>query len=202
MPKLAHWTPRYLLNRAKWWCYEKKNPDKPWLTPDSISALQTMLRPTDRGIEWGSGRSTAWFAKRMAHLTSVECEPEWYEKVKAELQKTGLSNVDYQFKPRTPPDDFVGVVDQFRDDSLDFALVDSLERFRCAMAATRKIRIGGILVVDNINWYLDHPTNSPASRYGHGDVSEWSEFRERTRDWRMIWTTSGVTDTGMWIRAN
>ena len=65
MRKIGHWTPRYVVNRVAWFVYERRNMDKPWLTPRAVELLSELILPTDTGIEWGSGRSTAWFAKRL-----------------------------------------------------------------------------------------------------------------------------------------
>ena len=69
------------------------------------------------------------------------------------------------------------------------------------MAVIPKIATGGLLVIDNINWFLDHPTHSPASRYKKGPASPtWARLEEQLAAWRMIWTSSGVTDTAIWIK--
>ena len=68
----SHRTPRYVYHRTRQLCYERAHPDEPWLTPAAIGLLATLLRPADTGAEFGSGRSTLWFAARVAALTSVE----------------------------------------------------------------------------------------------------------------------------------
>jgi len=89
------------------------------------------------------------------------------------------------------------------DLSLDFVLVDGACRDYCAYASISKIRSGGILVIDNINWYIPRPSSvesvSPSS-LKHDDDFEtetWSKVWEQIHDWRFIWTTNGVTDTAL-----
>ena len=72
MRSTSHWSPRYIVNRLIWAVDEHQNSDKPWFNPMANRLLSTLLRPTDQGLEWGSGRSTLWLAKHLGHLTSVE----------------------------------------------------------------------------------------------------------------------------------
>jgi len=186
--------------------YERLHPERPWLTPAANAYLDALIRPSDRGLEWGSGRSTLWFARRLDQLTSVESDSSWYERVRRGLDRHDLGNVDYRFarlEPRDEPErsPYVNVAQEFEDRSLDFVLVDGDYREHCALGILPKISPGGILVLDNSNWYLDRPTRSPASRTGLGPLNPmWREFEQRVASWRELWTTSGVTDTALWIR--
>jgi predicted O-methyltransferase YrrM len=206
MGKLSHLTPRYIVNRLKWGIYQRRNAEKPWLTPAANQMLSTLLRPDDIGLEWGSGRSTCWLARHLGQLTSVEDHKEWHAKVSNQIQSLGLKNVQYQLAAHPAPGEeergeYVRVCDRFADASLTFALVDGQAREYCANAVLPKLAPGGVLVIDNINWFLDHPTHSPASRAGKGPLNDtWAKFQRATADWRMIWTTSGVTDTALWFK--
>src|SRR5688500_11513096 len=202
-----HWTPRYIADRTRWSLYQRRNPDKPWLNPTAISLLDMLLQPFDRGIEWGSGRSTVWFAKHLSHLTSVEDNAEWHAIVKRQLNVANVTNVDYRLTEpsgSSPDSDYVRIVDEFADGSLGFALVDGASsdaRGHCANAVIPKLAPCGLLVVDNVNWFLDHETHSPSSRYGLGPANEiWAALQQRVKGWRMMWTTSGVTDAAIWIK--
>jgi putative heme iron utilization protein len=48
------------------------HPNWPWLTKEAILLLERLLRPDDIGLEFGSGRSTIWFAERVEKLISIE----------------------------------------------------------------------------------------------------------------------------------
>ena len=59
------------------------------------------------------------------------------------------------------------------------------------------------MVVDNINWFLPNDaTKSPDSRRTcQGCASEtWKKFADEVSKFRRIWTTNGVSDTGIWIK--
>jgi hypothetical protein len=94
--KFGRWTPRYVVNRINLWQYVKRHPAAPWLTSRAIEFLSQWLRPTDVGFEWGSGRITLWFTKRIKHLTSIEHDSAWYEIVQSRLKLQQLDNLQHR----------------------------------------------------------------------------------------------------------
>ncbi|MCW2504346.1 MAG: hypothetical protein JWO79_2630 [Actinomycetia bacterium] len=208
MRTFRHWTPRYVYDRVREMRYSAGHPDHPWLTPQANQILETMLRPSDHGLEFGSGRSTSWLGGHSGHLTSVEHDQGWHATVSARLKERELHNVDYVFAPRDVPDDrgdqseYVTVAARFADASLDFALVDGIYRDYSALAAIPKLRSGGLLVIDNVNWFLPSRSRSPNSRtLAQGaDGPIWDEVRTAMADWRRIWTCSGVWDTALFFK--
>ncbi len=203
MRTVSHWTPEYIINRTAAAFYEKRHPELPWLTSSAISILSTFLKETDNGLEWGSGRSTAWFASKVNSLVSVENNLDWYHHVDKKLQSLDFNNVDYKYIEDKSK--YVQVVNLFEDDSLDFALVDGAPsdiRDQCAIGVLNKIKDGGCIIVDNANWFLPSESHSPNSRsYENGAASEtWELFLESVNNWRSIWTSNGVTDTAFFIK--
>ena len=106
----------------------------------------------------GSGRSTLWFAARVAKLTSVEFNPEWVERVGGRLERKAPSaRVDQRLVSIPVRHDFsadhiaryLAPIAEFPDLHFDFILVDGLFRRDCLRAAPPKLRPGGILIVDN-----------------------------------------------------
>jgi predicted O-methyltransferase YrrM len=196
-----HWTPTYIRNRLLVLFDERTHPGNPWLTRDAVRFLTQALKPTDIGLEFGSGRSTVWFASRMSRLISIEDNPHWYEKVSRIIAEENLADkIDYRF--REAKDEYVADASKVADESVDFCLVDGSHRDECAIRVVAKIKRGGLLVVDNINWYLPSHTISPASR-GPSDScasAAWSDFAGAVRDWRRYWTSNGVTDTCIWFK--
>jgi predicted O-methyltransferase YrrM len=208
MRTIAHWTPRYVYDRILYMFYGRGHTDEPWLTPAAVRLLESLLRPTDRGAEFGSGRSTIWFAERVAAVTSVEHDEQWYEAISAKLKDRQLSNVDYILARPDQPDE---LADQstyartalgFPDGGLDFALVDGFYRDYTAKFILPKIKSGGMLIIDNVNWFLPSESRAPNSRTHtlgpNGKI--WTEVAGELAQWRSIWTSSGVTDTAIFIR--
>lgn len=209
MRSFRHWTPRYVWNRVALMRFEKKNPDVPWLTAQAIYILSTWLKPDDAGLEWGSGRSTVWFAKRVRSLVSVEHDAAWGRHVPEMLRGSAVAGrVDYRVLgedlDQGARSAYVRVAAELENASLDFCLVDGVLRDHCAMACTEKLKPGGLLVIDNINWYLPHApvSHAPGSRtMTQGTASAaWAEFSERVAGWRYVWTSNGVWDTAIWVK--
>ena len=190
------------------------HPDAPWLTAESTRMLEEWLEPSYVGIEWGSGRSTRWFARRVGHLLSVEHDAGWHADVSAQLAEDGITNVDYRLLPCEPErvetpewiaamfaSDYVRAVDTFAAGTLDFALVDGMYRSACALAVIPKLRSGALLIVDNVNWFLPSHSRAPTSR-GADDSPlspTWVEFSEAVKGWDRRWTENGVADTAIWV---
>ncbi len=158
---LAH--PGMGLARVRYWMWERANPDKPWLCPGTIEFCQQHLNPSMRALEFGSGRSTRWFAPRVGHLISIEHNAEWYGIVQQQLTQAAIANVDYRLIPLNHPDrepeqpeyspvpDYVAIADELADKSLDFAIVDGHYRTHCVRHLIPKLVPGGYLLVDDIN---------------------------------------------------
>lgn len=190
-----HWTPRYLLDRVLEGQYRRRHPDEPWLTQDVIPILDGWLRNTDVAAEFGSGRSTAWFAARVGQLTSIEHDSSWYERVRPQVAP--LPNVTYRLAVNEA--EYVGAAREFPADSLDFALVDGEYRDLCAETMLTAVKPGGLLAIDNANWFLAAPgTRSPYQLRQRTPV--WERVEAQLASWRRIWTTNGVTDTALYVR--
>lgn len=184
------------------------NPHHPWLTRSANPILSTYLKKTDVGLEFGSGRSTLWFAEHVSRLTSVEHDPVWHEKISKEIEERNITNISYYFYPRTEEEEqgtsseYVQVLNNFEGNSLDFVLVDGIYRCACAHSCLSKLKPGGVLILDNANWYLPSNSFTPGSRsFAQGPISEgWAALLNEVKSWRVIWTSSGVTDTAMFFK--
>lgn len=209
MRRFRHWTPTYIRDRIAVMRYERANPEAPWLTQEMTQVLNSWLERHHVGLEFGSGRSTLWFAARVRRLTSIEHDLAWHAAISPRLAELRLMDiVDYRLYGDGASDGkgtrYVGVVDEFPAESLDFVLVDGMCRDHCALASIPRVKRGGWLIVDNINWYVPRKekSRSPNSRsLTDGYASDvWREFHERVGEWRSIWTCNGVTDTAAWIK--
>lgn len=201
MRSFAHWTPQYIAARLREEHFRRTHPDAPWLTPSAISILDSWLRSSDEGAEWGSGRSTAWLGSRVRKLSSFEHDTEWYSRVSKHIPPS----VNLRHFPNTPLLDpnspYVRAAESFDAESLDFSIVDGVTELRdaCTVAILPKLKRGGLLVVDNINWFIPHDTPSPM-RAREPFSPLWAEIADFLSEWRCIWTSNGVTDTALWIK--
>ncbi len=220
--RVGHWTPQYLRYRIQAAIRAAFRPEEPSLTPQSIRELERLLGPDSVGVEWGSGNTTRFFARRTKRLTSFETTPSYYEQVAETLRADGLRNVDY----RLIPHDFEGEDDEqemhrnplvraayeLADETLDYALVDSAPRGCLCRGVAAKIKHGGVLILDNANWYLPPPARvrppapgsvsavmgTPGSAVPHHEC--WPAFARLTADWEARWSSNGIQMTLILIR--
>lgn len=175
----------------------------PWTSPASIAVFEKFLSKDMTAFEWGSGSSTVFFAQRIKKLVSIEHNEAWYKKVKSSLKEKKFDNVEYHFIKINYPDqhldkdgyqaalnenqtnayrDYFSFIDRFPDEYFDFIVVDGRARVECGFHAIPKLKPGGVLVLDN----------SERIRY--------QPLKEKLTSWQSIWTTSGLTDTTLWIK--
>jgi hypothetical protein len=205
--------PAYFFKRLDQMWFAKAHPDAPWLAKSAILLLDSYLKPGDIGFEWGSGRSTLWFAQRVAHLYSVEDNRDWYGGVTKTLEAAKLMRkVTYHFIPCdcTDVDEpanhaYANVAKTIQDNSLDFALVDGNIRAPCMQIIIAKIKTGGLLILDNANRFipnrhLDENTTVHEPRFEPRTVA-WRGIIDQLETWRWINTTNGIWDTRFWIKA-
>jgi hypothetical protein len=182
----------YLLRRIAYKFYEILHPNEPWLAQGAIQYCDRHLRNDQIGFEWGSGRSTAWFGKRLRKLVSIEYDQAWHGIVVEKLRRQNLKNVECRYiavehslsEPtsahylKTPQ--YVSAIDQFEAESVDFVVVDGHYRQACVLAALTKLKPGGLLLIDNTNWLSLQDWGVPA-------------------DWKIVHQSSNVmTQTTIW----
>jgi hypothetical protein len=214
--RFDHWTPQYLRYRIQAAVRATLHPHEPSLTPQSVRELERRLGPNSVGAEWGSGNTTRFFARRTTHLTSFETTPAYYEQVAATLRAEGLTNVDYRLIPHDFEGEdeeamhrnaFVRAAYEFGDETLDYALVDSAPRGCLCRGIAPKITRGGVLILDNANWYLPPPATvhppapgsvsavigTPGSRIPNHEC--WPAFARLTANWDAHWSSNGIQMT-------
>lgn len=121
--------------------------DYPWLTKDAIIFLTNFLKenPNARILEFGSGASTIWFAKKTNFLTSIEHDEDWYKKVKLNLNNNNCDQVDYRLIEKNY---YIAPL-AFDNESFDLILIDGQTRMKCIINSIDKLKKGGILMLDN-----------------------------------------------------
>lgn len=204
-----HLTPHYIWDRSMEKIYRASHPGLPWLAPQTVEFLSMYLQPTDIGLEFGAGRSTLWFSKRVDHLTSVEHNPVWVEKVHQALENANITNVSLIHAPKSAADlpggensEYVHSVDQFTPESLDFVLVDGIYRGQCARRVLSLIKSHGILIIDNVNHSLPSNSRAPNSRSitAGPQNADWEIVWKEIGSWRRFWAGNGVSDTAIFFK--
>jgi len=202
-----HWSARYFRDLFAYAIYCRLKPDMPWLTPAAVAFLDEWLGPQDVGIEWGSGRSTAWLASRMGRLVSIEHNAGWHKKTADDLARRHLDNVKYVLAEVAdgaggPDHPYVTAAREAPSGEVSFVLVDGVLRDHCAKLAMELLRPGGLLVIDDAHRYLPHASRSPNALGEHASAlgEIWQNVRDELRTWRRYWTSNGIKDTVFYVR--
>jgi hypothetical protein len=155
---------------------------------DAIEFLTSRIIPGWRVFEYGSGGSTLFWLERGAEVVSVEHDPQWYSQLQENtiqhpkleyrliLPEPGdicgplsLSSISDPYCYQSSNVQFAGMnfrryasqIDEFPDQHFDLVIVDGRARPSCLMHSVRKVKIGGMLVLDNADrdYYLarTHP---------------------------------------------
>lgn len=120
----------------------------PWVTHEAVIFLENFMseHPNATVLEFGSGSSTIWFAKRTKNLISIEHHPDWYNRVLCELDNIPECNPVHLILHEQP---YYKVCAYFPQESFDLILVDGRNRKGCIINSIPLLKHGGILMVDN-----------------------------------------------------
>ena len=120
----------------------------PWITEGAISFLEAFLEehPSAKILEFGSGASTIWFAKKNVTLYSVEHNIEWHEKINNLLENNNSGSFVNYFLRSLP---YYDISNEFPDEFFDLILVDGRNRKGCICFSLSKLKKGGIMMLDN-----------------------------------------------------
>jgi len=144
----------------------------PWLPYSAISYLDRQLGQQTVAFEYGGGGSTLWLARQVQQVTTVEHDADWCASLDQSLRVRSVTNVNLLACPPQADgltgsadlpngitygssvwqgnfETYVRSIDRFPNDTLDFVLVDGRSRAACVVHAARKVRPGGLLVLDD-----------------------------------------------------
>ncbi len=118
----------------------------PWYTYPAIEYLQQLDFSNCDIFEYGSGNSSKFWSKRAKTLISVESDPVWYESGLLELS----SNRRLLLRK-----DKAGYVDAIHlgGSCYDIIVIDGAYRHSCAVEAIKSIKDGGLIILDNSDWW-------------------------------------------------
>lgn len=150
---------------------------RPWITFPAARALENLLTPDSRVLEYGAGGSTLFFAKRVRTLVTIEHDREWLQRTVAHFDVVGQPALLWQahwveptkrkmpvgLSPTDPEayastdgrfadmslEDYVKTIERYRDNYFDIVLIGGRARPSCFKHAVAKVKLGGYIVVDN-----------------------------------------------------
>lgn len=138
---------------------------EPWLTEGAIHFLESFIRPGFRVLEFGAGASTLWFARHGCWVMNYESDSNWQNIVSGLLGES-VSKVALFNWHENLPEQLLSI---YEPELFDLVLVDGQSRRQCILASIPLVRPGGVLMIDNADWFACEPI--------------MQEFHRRMHDW-------------------
>lgn len=189
----------------------------PWITFKAIDYLNANLSREMKVFEFGGGGSTLFFNSRVGELTTVEHDKNWFEALHEEMEHKAKARwqglfIEPQDKsspedldPANPDDYFsedqafrsktfqtyACAIEAYPDQHFDLVLIDGRARPSCLKHSLAKVKMGGMLVLDNTDreYYLRR-FNGKMNNYqlisDHFGPTPYISWFTQTNVWRRI----------------
>ena len=127
---------------------------EPWIVPDALDYLRTIVKPSWCVFEWGAGGSTLWFAKNCSVTITVEHARKWHGNIKGKLPRDATVVLRY-IPIHKDNHDYADAILKHPDGTFDLVSVDGEvgKRDRCLKNTWKKVVPGGYVMLDNSNWW-------------------------------------------------
>jgi hypothetical protein len=128
---------------------DKDNHPIPWYTYPAIEYLKQLDFSEKTVFEYGSGNSSLFWASIAKSVVSVEENKEWHQKISKN------NNFD-NLKIHLIQDEelYLAHILSYEED-FDVIVVDGkFSRYRSAQLAITKLRQGGMIILDNADWWV------------------------------------------------
>lgn len=155
--------------------------NKPWITQDSFTLLNQLIKKDFVCFEFGAGGSTVWLSGLSERVFSVEHHPGWATIVEKRLRDRNIPNVELTFVSREN-DEYSNFISKFDNEYFDLVFVDGRDRVKCIKNSISKLKPDGILVLDN------------------SDRSRYDEGKESMRSWKRTDTSNDRWSTTIWFK--
>jgi hypothetical protein len=198
-----------------------KNPldeRQPWFTFKAIDFVTENSGKINKVFEFGGGGSTTYFLDKAAEVVTVEHDPEWFHLLQNKIGSNGSQkwhgqlvlpeeSVDTRSLDIARPLDYFSAdplfkeatfkaystfICQFNDEYFDLVLIDGRARTSCLFHAVPKVKIGGLLLLDNSErtYYMKNNLMLLKEHYrlliNHTGPVPYSPFFSETTIWQRI----------------
>jgi hypothetical protein len=120
----------------------------PWYTYPAIEFLK-QLDFSDKSIfEYGAGGSSFFWSKRAREVVSIEDDAKWYDIV----SKNVVQNQKILFSRNKS--EYIQSIN-ISNHKFDVIIIDAKYRLDCAGVAIDFLNVGGVIILDNSDWYPD-----------------------------------------------
>lgn len=162
-------------------CIDKNNQPIPWYTYPALDYLRQLDMRDKVVFEFGSGNSTLFWASVAHKVIAVESDNAWYGLIKLKLP----SNCELIFESDLTK--YVNAI-EIPSCKFDIIIVDGEERFLAAQKAPGYLKKGGLIILDNADWYPESAAFLRKQGFIEVDMTGFGPINDYT------WTTSFFFD--------
>ena len=127
-------------------------PSSPCIVYGAKKVLDSIIDNNMLIVEFGSGQSTHWYAKRCQKIISHETSEKWFVKVKQNLLRAGCFNAN------VIKWDGESISQEIKTLSPDLIIIDGIRRDICVDYATKVAKDSTWIYLDNSDKDM-HPSN-------------------------------------------
>lgn len=127
-------------------CVDKDGNEIPWYTFPAYEYLKSLDFKNSNVLEFGSGASSSWWAKRARTVTAIEHDKHWFDLVK----QRQTENLEILFA--SSEYDYLTIIP---DRKFDLIIIDGMYRYKCAKVIKNNMNKGALVILDNSDWYPD-----------------------------------------------
>jgi precorrin-6B methylase 2 len=128
----------------------------PWLTFPLVAFLSSRSFAGRSVLEFGSGQSSIWWARRAKNVLALETDPEWTKRVRAAApENLVVADVPLDYDSA---DAFAADVRELtRGERYDVVVVDGGDRIKAMLTAPEFLTDDGFVVVDDLDLFRTQP---------------------------------------------
>ena len=120
----------------------------PWWIDGAAKFVESFLNKDAEVFEWGSGRSTIWFAQRVKFIWTIEYQYKWLEKVLDMAQTDKLNNISICMLDNKDVEKYSSAIEQVGK-KFDCVVVDGRNRVACMKKMMLFLKEKCVVVVDD-----------------------------------------------------
>ncbi|MDX2255901.1 MAG: hypothetical protein NW214_10320 [Pseudanabaenaceae cyanobacterium bins.39] len=128
---------------------DRHNQPIPWYTYPAIEYIRQLDFSHQNVFEYGSGNSSLFWANIAKSVISVEQDVQWYKKIS---QAHKLPNLNIQLIEEEEL--YINHILTY-EQNFDVIIIDgNFSRYKCAQSAIKKLQTGGLIILDNADWWV------------------------------------------------
>jgi hypothetical protein len=132
----------------RWECIDSVNAKIPWYTYPAIEYLDNIDFSDKIIFEYGSGNSSAYWAKKAKFVYSAEHSKEWYGKIKTEIAANQIIELCEK------ENDYLNAINKVPG-KIDVIIIDGVHREKCVKLVRDHLSDSGMVILDNADWYRE-----------------------------------------------